>query len=71
MPTPVLLAVDNDEPMDFLTEVRHVVVLFLNIITRTVSTDVLLKVVDETYNCVLRSVFAYNLTIYKYYLYLY
>ncbi|CAB3231781.1 unnamed protein product [Arctia plantaginis] len=53
MPTPVLLAVDNDEPMDFLTEVRHVVVVFLNIITRTGTTDVLLKVVDDTYKYVL------------------
>ncbi|XP_053615027.1 adenylate cyclase type 10-like [Plodia interpunctella] len=52
MVTPVLRAVDNDEPMDFLTEVRRVVVVFLNIITRTVTEDVLINIVDNVYKFV-------------------
>lgn len=54
MVTPVLRAVDNDEPMDFLTEVRRVVVVFLNIITKTVTEDVLIGVVDTVYRLVCR-----------------
>ncbi|KAI5642895.1 adenylate cyclase type 10 isoform X2 [Phthorimaea operculella] len=50
MLNPVLRAVDNEEPMDFLTEVRHVVVVFLNIITKAVSEDVLVDIVDGAYN---------------------
>ncbi|KAL0869690.1 hypothetical protein ABMA27_005935 [Loxostege sticticalis] len=49
MVTPVLRAVDNDEPMDFLTEIRRVVVVFLNIITKTVTEDVLIELVDAAY----------------------
>ncbi|XP_037295199.1 adenylate cyclase type 10 isoform X2 [Manduca sexta] len=52
MVTPVLRAVDNDEPMDFLTEVRRVVVVFLNIITKTVTESVLIGVVNDAYKCV-------------------
>ncbi|XP_059059574.1 adenylate cyclase type 10-like [Achroia grisella] len=52
MVTPVLRAVDNDEPMDFLTEVRRVVVVFLNIVTKTVTEDVLISIVDTAYKCV-------------------
>lgn len=54
MLTPVLRAVENDEPIDFLTEVRRVVVVFLNIITKAVSEDVLIKVVDGAFKCVSR-----------------
>ncbi|XP_026743294.1 adenylate cyclase type 10-like [Trichoplusia ni] len=49
MVTPVLRAVENDEPMDFLTEVRRVVVVFFNIITKTVTPDVLIDLVDRAY----------------------
>ncbi|KAJ0174028.1 hypothetical protein K1T71_010174 [Dendrolimus kikuchii] len=49
MVTPVLRAVDNDEPMDFLTEVRRVVVVFLNIITATVSTKETIETVNIAY----------------------
>ncbi|XP_060805393.1 adenylate cyclase type 10 isoform X1 [Amyelois transitella] len=52
MVTPVLRAVDNDEPMDFLTEVRRVVVVVINIITRTVTEDVLIGKVDTAYKLV-------------------
>ncbi|XP_075981642.1 adenylate cyclase type 10-like [Anticarsia gemmatalis] len=52
MLTPVLRAVDNDEPMDYLTEVRRVIVVFLNIITKTVTPDVLINIVDKAYKCV-------------------
>ncbi|CAK1552980.1 unnamed protein product [Leptosia nina] len=52
MVPPILRAVDNDEPMDFLTEIRHVVVVFLNIITRTVTENVLIEVVDNAYKIV-------------------
>ncbi|XP_026320727.1 adenylate cyclase type 10-like [Hyposmocoma kahamanoa] len=52
MVTPVLRAVDNDEPMDFLTEIRNVVVVFLNIKTQTVTEDVLISIVDNAYKTV-------------------
>ncbi|KAJ8717345.1 hypothetical protein PYW08_005744 [Mythimna loreyi] len=52
MATPVLRAVDNEEPMEFLTEVRRVVVVFLNIITRTVTDDALIELVDAVYKLV-------------------
>ncbi|CAG9563860.1 unnamed protein product [Danaus chrysippus] len=52
MVPPILRAVDNDEPMDFLTEIRHVVVVCINIITRTVTETVLIEVVDTAYKCV-------------------
>ncbi|XP_045502162.1 adenylate cyclase type 10-like [Colias croceus] len=52
MVPPIIRAVDNDEPMDFLTEIRHVVVVFLNIITRSVTEDVLIEVVDNAYKIV-------------------
>ncbi|XP_047503543.1 adenylate cyclase type 10-like isoform X2 [Pieris napi] len=52
MAPPILRAVDNDEPMDFLTEIRHVVVVFLNIITRTVTEDVLIEVVNNAFKIV-------------------
>ncbi|CAH0401382.1 unnamed protein product [Chilo suppressalis] len=54
MVSPVLRAVDNDEPMDFLTEVRRVVVVFLNIVTKSVTEDVLIDIVDSAYKCVCR-----------------
>lgn len=58
MTTPVIRAVDNDEPMDFLTEVRRVVVVFLNIITKTVTPDVLIDVVDTAYKYISRWVLS-------------
>lgn len=54
MAKPVLRAVDNEEPMDFLTEIRRVVVVFLNIITRTVTDDALIELVDAVYKLVSR-----------------
>uniref|UniRef100_A0A2A4J100 Guanylate cyclase domain-containing protein n=1 Tax=Heliothis virescens TaxID=7102 RepID=A0A2A4J100_HELVI len=54
MATPVLRAVDNDEPMDFLTEVRRVVVVFLNIITKNVTPESLIDLVDTVYKDVSR-----------------
>lgn len=54
MVTPVLRAVDNDEPMDFLAEVRRVVVVFVNIITYTLSASDLIGVVDRAYKIVCR-----------------
>ncbi|XP_013163022.1 PREDICTED: adenylate cyclase type 10-like isoform X2 [Papilio xuthus] len=46
---PILRAVDNDEPMNFLAEVRHVLIVFINIITKTVTADILISVVDAAY----------------------
>lgn len=46
---PILRAVDNDEPMNFLAEVRHVLIVFINIITKTVTDDILISVVDAAY----------------------
>lgn len=57
MPTPLLRAVDNDEPLEFLTEVRRVVVVFLNIVTKAVTENVLIGIVDTAYKRVSRCVF--------------
>ncbi|XP_073953572.1 adenylate cyclase type 10-like [Choristoneura fumiferana] len=52
MVKPVLRAVDNDEPMEFLAEVRRVVIVFLNIITKSVSEELLIHIVDTAYKIV-------------------
>lgn len=59
MVTPVLRAVDNDEPMDFLTEIRNVVVVFLNIKTQTVTEHVLISIVDSVFKTVCKLVMFY------------
>lgn len=60
MLAPVLRAVDNDEPMNFLTEIRHVVVVFVNIITHTVTAEVLISIVDSAYKSVYTLVFNFT-----------
>ncbi|XP_061721074.1 uncharacterized protein LOC133527896 [Cydia pomonella] len=52
MVQPVIWAVENDEPMEFLTEIRRVVVIFLNIVTKTVTDEMLVEIVDTAYKCV-------------------
>ncbi|XP_063626416.1 adenylate cyclase type 10-like [Cydia splendana] len=52
MVQPVIWAVENDEPMEFLTEIRRVVVIFLNIVTKTVTAEKLVEIVDTAYKCV-------------------
>ncbi|XP_063366870.1 adenylate cyclase type 10-like [Cydia amplana] len=52
MVQPVIWAVENDEPMEFLTEIRRVVVIFLNIVTKTVTDETLVEIVDTAYKCV-------------------
>lgn len=62
MLTPVLRAVDNDEPMDFLTEIRNVVVVFLNIITQSVTEDMLISIVDNAYKKVYKLVIFFTIS---------
>ncbi|XP_047997302.1 adenylate cyclase type 10-like [Leguminivora glycinivorella] len=52
MVQPVIWAVENDEPMEFLTEIRRVVVVFLNIVTKTVTDETLVEMVDTAFKCV-------------------
>lgn len=61
MVKPVLRAVDNDEPMEFLAEVRRVVIVFLNIITKSVSEELLIRIVDNAYKIVCRSEYFFIL----------
>ncbi|XP_058447696.1 adenylate cyclase type 10-like [Malaya genurostris] len=51
---PILLAIDNEEPMEFLTEMRQIVTVFLNIVLRPKD---ILPVINEI-NFILKSLTA-------------
>lgn len=53
--SPVIKAIENEEPMEYLTEMRFVVILFLNVITDVSDGQALLQVVDKAYKDVCRS----------------
>ncbi|XP_018049383.1 PREDICTED: adenylate cyclase type 10-like [Atta colombica] len=49
---PVIRSVEMDEPLEYLTEMRQVVILFINIITTVVSNEELISLVDTTYKLI-------------------
>jgi len=49
---PVIRSVEMDEPLEYLTEMRQVVILFINIITTVVSNEELISLVDTAYKLI-------------------
>ena len=49
---PVIRSVEMDEPLEYLTEMRQVVVLFINVVTRTVGKRTLISFVNSAYKLV-------------------
>ncbi|XP_018341276.1 PREDICTED: adenylate cyclase type 10-like, partial [Trachymyrmex septentrionalis] len=49
---PVIRSVEMDEPLEYLTEMRQVVILFTNIITTVVNNEELISLVDTAYKLV-------------------
>lgn len=46
---PVMRGIDLDEPLEYLTEMRQIVILFINVVTHKVSIDAFIKLVNESY----------------------
>lgn len=46
---PVIRSVDMDEPLDYLTEIRQVVIVFVNVISKTMNRKTLIKFVNSAY----------------------
>ncbi|XP_076283495.1 adenylate cyclase type 10 [Lasioglossum baleicum] len=53
---PVIRSVEMDEPMEYLTEMRQVVILFINVLTSTVGKKTLITLVNAAYKLVCRIV---------------
>lgn len=49
---PVIRSVEMDEPLEYLTEMRQVVILFINVITSNVDKHTLILLVDSAYKLV-------------------
>ncbi|KAL6429124.1 hypothetical protein ACFW04_008123 [Cataglyphis niger] len=52
IPRPVIRSVELDEPLEHLTEMRQVVILFINVITANVYRERLISLVNKTYKLV-------------------
>jgi len=52
IPRPVIRSVELDEPLEHLTEMRQVVILFINVITANVYKGRLISLVDTAYKLV-------------------
>lgn len=49
---PVMRAVDVYEPVEYLTEMRSIVILFINIVPQKIDLDPLVDLVDKCYKIV-------------------
>lgn len=49
---PVVRSVEHDEPIEYLTEMRQVVIVFVNVVTSNVSKTKLILIVDAAYKLV-------------------
>ncbi|XP_014207878.1 adenylate cyclase type 10-like [Copidosoma floridanum] len=49
---PVIRSVEMDEPLEYLTEIRQVVIVFVNVITEEINRKTLIKLVDATFSFV-------------------
>lgn len=52
IPKPVIRSVELDEPLEHLTEMRQVVILFINVITADVYKGRLISLVDTAYKLI-------------------
>ncbi|KZC13508.1 Adenylate cyclase type 10, partial [Dufourea novaeangliae] len=53
---PVIRSVEMDEPLEYLTEMRQVVILFINVLTSTVGKRTLISLVNSAYKLVCKIV---------------
>nr|XP_033321137.1 LOW QUALITY PROTEIN: adenylate cyclase type 10-like [Megalopta genalis] len=53
---PVIRSVEMDEPMEYLTEMRQVVIVFINVLTSTVGKKTLISLVNSAYKLVCKIV---------------
>lgn len=52
---PVIRSVELDEPLEYLTEIRQVVIVFINVVLEeTINRKTLIKLVNATYSFVCR-----------------
>jgi adenylate cyclase 10 len=51
---PVIRSVDMDEPLEYLTEIRQVVIIFVNVITEETNRKTLIKLINSTFLFVCR-----------------
>lgn len=49
---PVVRIIEMNEPLEYFTEMREVVVLFVNVVTKPISTLTLVALADEIYTAV-------------------
>lgn len=49
---PVIRSVEMDEPLEYLTEMRQVVILFINVITTVMDNEELISLVKAAYKLV-------------------
>lgn len=45
-------SVDSDEPLEYLTEMRHIVILFMNVVTHKIDITEFVNLVDKCYKIV-------------------
>lgn len=45
-------AVDADEPVEYLTEMRQIVILFINVVTHKIEVADFVNIVDKCYKIV-------------------
>lgn len=52
IPKMIIRAVEADEPVQYLTEIRQVVIVFVNVIMKSLDHSSLIKIVDQSYQLV-------------------
>lgn len=46
---PVMRGIDMDEPLEYLTEMRQIVILFINVVTHKIDIDTFINLVNNSY----------------------
>lgn len=46
---PVMRGIDLDEPLEYLTEMRQIVILFINVVTHKTDIDTFIRLVNKAY----------------------
>lgn len=46
---PVMRGIDLDEPLEYLTEMRQIVILFINVVTHKIELDLFINLVNTAY----------------------
>ena len=54
IPKTVIRAIENDEPLEYLSEIRQVVIVFVNVVVQETHRKTLIKLVKSALNFVCR-----------------